>query len=181
MPQQTESLVTIGEIAAAARHLAKDPFGFSERCRHWAKLGLLQAVEQVGEGAGRHALFPGTEAYMAAVVAALAETGLHPAGSRPVADAQSLARHALATWLGERAKGHPQAVRLAISFYAGGRFDIALLRGAETPKRTAVEAKALKARGFNPTARPMTVITLDLGLLFESVFEVRRGGDGRRP
>ncbi|MGB7976860.1 MAG: hypothetical protein WCF81_21490, partial [Roseiarcus sp.] len=47
----------------------------------------LQAVEQVGEGAGRHALFPATEAYMAAVVAALAETGLHPAGSRPVADA----------------------------------------------------------------------------------------------
>jgi hypothetical protein len=175
MPEQTESLVTIGEIAAAARHLAKDPFAFTERARHWARLGLLQAVEQVGEGAGRHALFPATEAYMAAVVAALAETGLHPAGSRPVADAQSVARHALARWLAERAKGRPQqAMRLAISFYPGGRWDIAVLRGAEKPKRTAEEAASLKARGFDPAAPAMTVITVNLGVLFESVFEAKR-------
>ena len=180
MPGSSEKLVTIGEIAAATRHLVKDPFAFNERARHWARIGLLQAVEQVGEGAGRHALFPATEAYMAAVVAALAETGLHPAGSRPVADAQSVSRHALTTWLGERAKGQPQGVRLAISFYTGGRWDIAVLRGSETPKRTAVEAKALKARGFDPTAPAMTVITVDLGVLFESVLEARRGGDGRR-
>ena len=99
---------------------------------------------------------------------------------RPVADAQSVSRHALTTWLGERAKGQPQGVRLAISFYTGGRWDIAVLRGSETPKRTAVEAKALKARGFDPTAPAMTVITVDLGVLFESVLEARRGGDGRR-
>jgi hypothetical protein len=174
MPESSDTLVTIGEIAAATRHLVKDPFAFTERARHWARIGLLQAVEQVGEGAGRHALFPATEAYMAAVVAALAETGLHPAGSRPVADAQATARNALATWLAERAKGRPQAMRLAISFYTGGRWDITVLRGAETPKRTAVKAKALKSRDFDPMAPAMTVITVNLGVLFESLFEAKR-------
>jgi hypothetical protein len=172
MPEPAESLLTIGEIAAAARHLAKDPFAFSERCRHWARLGLLQAVKQVGEGAGRHALFPETETYMAAVVTALAETGLHPAGSRPVGDAQSVARQALTTWLAEKAKRRrPQAMRLEISFYPGGGRDIAVLRGRQKPTRTGEKAAALKAREFDPTARPITVITLNLDSLFTSVLE----------
>jgi hypothetical protein len=171
MPEPSEKLVTIGEIAAAARHLVKDPFAFTERARHWAKLGLLQAVEQVGEGAGRHALFPATEDYIAAVVAALAETGLHPAGSRPVADAQSQARHALATWLGERAKGRPQSMRLEINVYPGGGYDIEVVRSAGRKKLTAEQAASLKARGVDPARRPMTTITVDLGLLFASVAE----------
>jgi hypothetical protein len=181
MPEPSESLVTIGEIAAAARHLAKDPYAFAERCRHWARLGLLQAVKQVGEGAGRHALFPRTESYMAAVVTALAETGLQPAGSRPVADAQSVARHALETWLGERAKGRPKPMLLVIDFFPGGGWQIEVHRGARQ-KRTAEEAASLKARGFDPTAPAMTMITLNLGLLFASVFEAAKanGGEGSK-
>jgi hypothetical protein len=174
MPEPSEKLVTIGEIAAAARHLVKDPFAFTERARHWARIGLLRAVEQVGEGGGRHALFPATEAYMAAVVAALAETGLHPAGSQPVATAQGQARHALATWLAERAKGQPQAVRLEVSFYPGGGYDIEVVPSAGRKKQTAEEAASLKARGVDPARRPMTTIAVDLGLLFESVFEAKR-------
>jgi hypothetical protein len=115
MPQPPETLLTIGEVAGRARHLARDPYAFVDRCRHWAKLGLLVAVENVGEGTGRHALFPQSEAYMAAVVNAFAEAGLQPAGSRPVADAHSFARAALAEWLRK-----PRPMSLEITFYGGG-------------------------------------------------------------
>jgi hypothetical protein len=171
MPEP-ESLLTIGDVAARARHLAKEPFAFTERCRHWAKIGLLVAVENAGAGAGKHALFRASEAYMAAVVNAFAESGLQPAGSRPVADAQGRARVGLATWLQERAKGRPRAMRLEIRFYPGGRSAMSdLLRGQEKWKWTPEDAALLKAKRFDPTSPPMTVITLDLGLLFASVFE----------
>ena len=170
MPEPSESLVTIGEIAAAARHLAKDPYTFAERCRHWARLGLLQAVEQVGEGSGRHALYRRTESYMAAVVTALAETGLQPAGSRAVADAQSVARLALADWLGQRAKGRPKPMLLAIYFFPRGGWGIEVHQGARR-KWTAEEAASLKARGSAATGPAMTTITVNLGELFASVFE----------
>jgi hypothetical protein len=170
MPESSD-LLTIGEIAARARHLAKDPFAFAERCRHWSRLGLLVAVENVGEGAGRHALFRESEAFMAAAVNAFAEAGLPPAGSQLVADAQSHARHALATWLAERAKGRPQAVQLQINVYPGGGSDIELAPSAGRKKQTAEQAASLKARGVDPARRPMTTITVDLGLLFASVAE----------
>jgi hypothetical protein len=165
MPESSD-LLTIGEIAARARHLAKDPFAFAERCRHWSRLGLLVAVENVGEGAGRHALFRESEAFMAAAVNAFAEAGLPPAGSQLVADAQSHARHALADWL-----GRPQSMRLEINVYPGGGSDIEVVRSAGQKKLTAEQAASLKARGVDPARRPMTTITLDLGLLFASVAE----------
>jgi hypothetical protein len=169
MPEP-ESLLTIGEVAARARHLAKDPFAFTERCRHWAKLGLLQAVDRVGEGAGRHALFPDTEACMAAVLCALAEAGLQPAGSRAVADAQSVARHTLARWLRERVKGRPQQpLLLEISFYPRGGWSIEPVRRGVRKRLTAKQAASLKARGVDPTRRAMTTITVNLGELFASV------------
>ncbi len=182
---KSESLLTIGEIAACARHLAKDPFGFSERCRHWAKLGLLQATDRVGEGAGRHALFSHFEAYMAAVICALAEAGLQPAASRPVADAQSIARHALATWLGERAEGRPQPVLLLeINFYRGGGEDIDVRRGRaawQKPKQSAAQIARLKARGIDPArfdpARAMTTVRVNLS---ELVRKRLRGVEGEQ-
>ena len=183
MPEP-KSLLTIGEIAARARHLAKDPFAFGERARHWAKLGLLKAADRVGEGAGRHALFRETEAYMAAVVNALAETGLHPAGSRPVADAQTFARFELEKWLPERAKGRRQPIVLEINFYRGGG-GINVLRGRavwQKPKQPASEIARLKARGVDPArfdpARALTTIRVNLGELFESVFEASGEGGG---
>jgi len=176
MPKPESRLLTIGEVAARARHLAKDPFGFTERCRHWAKLGLLVAVENAGEGAGKHALFPQTETFMAAVANAFAESGLQPAASRPVADAQSFARRALADWLAERAKGGPKAMRLEIRFYPGGRS--AIVPPRQKWRWTAEEVALLKAKGFDPTAPAMTTITLNLGLLFESVFEAAKANSG---
>ncbi len=179
MPEPPETLLTIGEVAARARHLARDPYAFVDRCRHWAKLGLLVAVENVGEGTGRHALFRASEAFMAAVVNAFAESGLQPAGSRPVADAQSFARQALATWLQERSKGRPQPMLLEISFYPGGRNVIGVRRGArQKPKWTAKQAASLKARGFDPTAPAMTTITINLGELFASVSEAAKANSG---
>lgn len=170
MPEPQEALLTIGEIAARARHLAADPYAFAERCRHWARLGLLQAVKQVGEGSGRHALFSQTESYMAAVITALAETGLQPAASRPAADARSIARRALAHWLGGRAKGRPQAMVLEITFYAGGSWDMNVRDARQKPKRTAKRIVNLKARGFDSTTRlAMTAVTVNLGELFASV------------
>jgi hypothetical protein len=168
MPEQREALLTIGEVAARARHLARDPFAFTERARHWAKLGLLVAVDQVGEGTGRHALFPESEAFFAAVVNAFAEAGLQPAGSRPVADALSMARHALARWQREKAKGEPDPMFVEIRFYAGGRWDIGVHRGVW--KR--ISANASAAALIDPKARPMTSIKIDLGQLFASVSEV---------
>jgi hypothetical protein len=180
MIAEPENLLKISEVAARARHLAKDQFAFTERCRHWAKLGLLQAVKQVGEGAGRHALFPETEAYMAGVICALAESDLQPAASRPVAELQSRARRALADWLAERAKGRPQAMRLEIRFYPGGRWAMSEpLRGRKKWKLKPEDITFLKAKGFDPNAPPMTVNTLDLGFLFASVFEA--ANDDRRP
>lgn len=175
MIAEPESLLTIGEVAACARHLAKDPFAFTERCRHWAKLGLIVAAENAGEGPGKHALFRPSEAFMAAVANAFAECGLQPAASRPVADAQNLARHSLAGWLEEKAKGRPKAMRLEIRFYPGGRNAMDVLRGQQKWKWTAGEATRLKARGSDlATAPAMTEITVNLGELFESVFEAAR-------
>ena len=45
------------------------------------------------------------------------------------------------------------------------------LRGQEKWKWKPQDVTLLKAKGFDPTAPPMTVITLDLGSLFASVFE----------
>ena len=45
MTESPDNLLTIGEIAARARHLASDPYAFVERARHWAKIGLLCAVD----------------------------------------------------------------------------------------------------------------------------------------
>jgi hypothetical protein len=168
MPESTERLITIGEIAAGARHLVRDPFAFNERCRHWARLGLLRAVKQVGKGAGRHALFPLTETYMAGVVAAFAEIGLHPAASRPLADAQSVARKALTTWLVEKGRkpSQPQAMRLEMSFFPGGDPHLVKLHGPIVE-----EALAPKANGLYPTGQPIITVTLNFDSLFESVFE----------
>lgn len=167
----SEPLFTIGEIAARARHLATDPYAFTERVRHWAKLGLLQAVERVGEGSGRHALFRGTEAYMAAVIAAFAEAGLQPAGSRAVADALgSYTRDHLARWLRDKERGRPpKSLLLEIIFYPGGGKTMEAVRNGVREKTTAKQAASRKARGFDPTKRPMTTITVDLGALWESV------------
>ena len=116
---------------------------------------------------------------MAAVLTAFAEAGLQPAGSRPVADAQNRARLFLADWLEERAKGRPQAMRLEIRFYPGGRWTMSEpLRGQEKWKWTAEELALLKAKGFDPTAPAMTTITLNLGLLFASVFEAAKATSG---
>jgi hypothetical protein len=169
--QDPERLLTIGEIAARARRLATDPYAFIDRCRHWAKSGLLQAAERVGEGAGRHALFRESEAYMAAVIAAFAEAGLPPAGSRAVADALgSYTRDHLARWLRDRERGRPpQSLMLEIIFYPGGGKTMEAVRNGVREKTTAKQAALRKARGFDPTKRPMTTITVDLGALWESV------------
>ena len=160
MPEHPETLLTIGEVAARVRHLARDPFAFTERARHWAKLGLLRATKQAGEGAGKHALFPESEAFVASVVNALAEAGLQPAGSRAVADAQNVSRHALAQWLRERAKGgKTKPLLMEIFFFAGGRTEIEVHHGAR---------KASKPG-------PPTSIRVDLEQLFESVAEAAKG------
>jgi hypothetical protein len=173
MPESPQTLLTIGQVAARARHLARDPFAFTERARHWAKLGLLVAAENVGEGTGRHALFPESEAYMAAVANAFAEAGLPPTASRPVADAQGMARRTLARWQGEKAKGPPEPRFIEIRFYPGGRWDIGVHRG-EWVEPDAAHRKALVKAGIDPKARPMTAIKVDLGQLFTSVFEATR-------
>ena len=160
-----EPLLTIGEIAARARHLASDPYAFTERARHWAKLGVLRAVDQVGQGSGKHALFPETEAFMAAVANAFAEAGLPPAASRPVADAQGMARQALARWQGEKAKGRPRPMFVEIRFYPGGRSALGVHRGRW-------EQNADYGDAAEP--RPMTSIKIDLGQLFTSVFEATK-------
>jgi hypothetical protein len=175
MPEP-ESLLTIGDVAARARHLAKDPFTFTERCRHWAKIGLLVAAENAGEGPGKHALFRASEAFIAAVMNAFAEARLQPAESRAVAER---ARLALVDWLEERAKGRPRAMRLEIRVYPGGRSAMDVLRGKEKWKWKPEEITWLRAKGLDPDAPAMTVITLDLGFLFESVFEA--ANDDRRP
>jgi hypothetical protein len=172
MPEP-ESLLTIGEVAARARHLAKDAFSFSERARHWAKLGLLVAVENVGEGAGKHALFRASEAYMAAVLNGLAKAGLQPAGSGAAVEC---ARFALAGWLEERAKGQPAAMRLEIRVYLSGHSAMEVLRGEEKWEWKPEEITMQKAKGPDLTNAPVeSVFTLDLGLLFESVFEAAKG------
>jgi hypothetical protein len=171
MPELPENLLTIGEISARARHLARDPFAFTERARHWAKLGLLVAADNVGEGTGRHALFPESEAYMAAVANAFAEAGLQPAASRAVADAQGMARQALARWQGEKARGRPRPMFVEIRFYPGGRWAIGVHRGK------------WEQNAAEPKARPMTTISVDLGELFTSVFEAAktsRESEGQR-
>jgi hypothetical protein len=162
MPEPSESLLTIGEVAARARHLAKDPYVFVDRCRHLAKLGFLKAAEKVGEGPGRHALFPRSESYVAAALCAFAEAGLHPSASRPIADAaQFFVRDGLALWLRK-----PQPMLLEIKFYPGGRQIIA---ASWAKKRSAKDIASLKARGIDETAPAMTTITVNLGELFASV------------
>lgn len=157
MTESPENLVTIGEIAARARHLASDPYAFVERARHWAKIGLLCAVDKVGQGTGRHALFPASEAYMAALVNAFAEAGIPPAGSRAVADVQGTIRNStLPRWLRAKTKS---PLFVEIRFYPAGRSAIGVHYGKW--ERSAAE----------PKAQPMTKIIIDLGVLFESVAE----------
>ena len=166
-----EPLLTIGEVAARARHLASDPYAFTERARHWAKLGVLRAADQVGQGSGKHALFSETEAFMAAVANAFAEAGLPPAASRPVADAQGMARQALARWQGEKARGRPRPMFVEIRFYPGGRWAIGVHRGK------------WEQNAAEPKASPMTTISVDLGELFTGVFEAAktsRESEGQR-
>jgi hypothetical protein len=165
MPEEPP-LLTIGEVAARARHLAKDPFVFVDRCRHFAKLGFLKAAEKVGQGPGRHALFPQSESYIAAVLCGFAEAGLQPSGSRPIADAQNFVREGLARWLGK-----PQPMVLEIKFYPGGKWQIV---PSWARKRTAKEIASLKARGFDLTAPAITTIAVNLGELFASVSEAAK-------
>lgn len=162
MPEKP--LLTIGEIAACARALASDPYSLTERARHWAKIGLLKPAAQVGEGSGRHALFPESEAYMVAVICALADAGLQPAGSRVVADVQNAARFTLAKWL-----RRPGPCFVEIFFYPGGKTLTEVHDG--TPK-----AKHPNAQGKE---RARISIKLDLDLLFSGVSEAlaaRAGG-----
>jgi hypothetical protein len=180
MPKSPETLLTIGEVAARARHLARDPFAFTERARHWAKLGLLVAAGNVGEGTGRHALFPETEAYMAAVANAFADAGLPPTASRPVADAQGGARTALAEWQDEKAKGRrPQRKVVEIRFFPGGHWWTQIHDGKWVEPKNVKERIALAEAGIDPNARPMTTITVDLGELFASVRQVIEKGADR--
>ena len=105
---------------------------------------------------------------MAAVVNAFAEAGLQPAGSRPVADAQGMARAELATWLQEKTKGRPRPMLLEINFYPGGRWGLEVRRGARK-RIDDREAAVLQARGIDPKVPAMTTITVNLGELFASV------------
>jgi hypothetical protein len=164
-------LLTIGEIAALVRHLAADPFAVVDRARHWAKIGLLHAVENVGEGGGKHQRFLETEAYMAAVVLALAEAGFQPAGSRAVADAQSFARTTLANWL---CNGRPQPKLLRVRSFPRGRGLIEVFPPDLADEISEEELTGMQERTAalaREWGAPMTTIEVDLGFLFASVFE----------
>jgi DNA-binding transcriptional MerR regulator len=147
-------LMTIGEVAARIRHLARDPFVLTERLRHWGKLGLLVTADRHSEGTGRHKLYDEDAVGAAAVLNAFADAGIEPGRHRWLADAQSIARIELAKWKRARAKGR-KPLFLEVSFVPPGRTEIEVHSGSARPS----------------AAPPLLSVRINLGLLFESVSE----------
>jgi hypothetical protein len=172
--------MTIGEVAARVRHLAADPFALTERCRHWAKLGLLVSTDRHAEGTGRHKLYDERAVYDAALLIILADAGVEPgryppeAGFKPkrlrikeetrwLADVQHWARQELRAW---RAKDQTLPVYLEVFFIPGGKYYVDTHRGTPAPSQEIAKRSGLD----DPAeARAAFSIRFDLALLFESV------------
>jgi len=157
--------LTIGEVVAAISHLARDPAGLLERARHWGRLGLLTATDRVHAGVGRHALYPKSAIIDAALICTLAETGLPIASQRWMAEAQTQTRQAFAEWQSKQARGR---MYLEVFFIPGGKYYIDLHRGRPTSLKQVASRSAVKP----DEARAILSIRVDLGMLFESIFEI---------
>jgi DNA-binding transcriptional MerR regulator len=183
VPKPHPTLMTIGEVAARVRHLAVDPFALTERCRHWAKLGLLVSADPHTEGTGKHKLYDQRAIYDAALLTALADAGVEPgrvveADFKPsrrlqiteemrwLLDAQYWAKQALIQWKQERARGQNEPLYLEVFLIPPGKHYVDIHRGTPMPP----EEIAKRSRLDDPTkARAAFSIRFDLGMLFESV------------
>jgi hypothetical protein len=186
MPKRRKpTLMTIGEVAARVRHLATDPFALTERCRHWAKLGLLVSAARHAEGTGKHKLYDQQAIYDAALLIVLADAGVDPGrhvaevGFKPgrhstqitedarwLLDAQHWAKQARYQWAQEQAKGQNKPLYLEVFFVPPGKRYGDIHHG--TP--TSLEDIAKRSKVDDPArVRPAFSIRIDLGMLFESV------------
>ena len=192
MPKRPKpGLMTIGEIAARIRHLAADPFALTERCRHWAKLGLLASAARHAEGTGKHKLYDQQAIYDAALLTILADAGVvdpgrHVAeagfkpgrhstqiteGARWLLDAQYWAKQARIEWAQKRAKGQNEPLYLEVFFVPPGKRYGDIHHGVPT----SLEDIAKRSKVDDPVkVRPAFSIRFDLGMLFESVSAMTR-------
>jgi hypothetical protein len=177
------ALLTIGEVAARIRHLAADPFALAERCRHWAKLGLLASAARHAEGTGKHKLYDPQVIYDAALLIILADAGIEPgryvveANFKPdheerivggelqwLRNALHWARQArMFEWKKSRARGEP--LYLEVFLAPRGKHYGEVHNGTPTP----IEEIAKRSKVNPAEARPAFSIKFDLGMLFESV------------
>jgi hypothetical protein len=180
VPGTKTALMTIGEVAARVRHLAADPFAVTERCRHWAKLGLLVSADRHAEGTGRHKLYDERAVYDAAVLIILADVGVGPGrhqlepGFKPkslqikeetrwVADVQHWARQALRNW---SAEDQTRPVYLEVFFIPGGKYYVEIHHGTPKPSQEIAKRSGLD----DPAeARAASSFRFDLAWIFESV------------
>jgi hypothetical protein len=177
--------MTIGEVAARIRHFAADPFALTERCRHWAKLGLLVSAGRHAEGTGKHKLYDRRAIYDAALLIILADAGIEPgrhvaeadfkpsrhstqitADMRWLLDAQYWAKQALIQWKQERTGGQNEPLYLEVFFVPPGKRYVDIHRGTPTP----LEEIAKRSKVDDPArVQPAFSIRFDLATLFESV------------
>ena len=184
--------MTIGEVAARVRHLADDPFALTERCRHWAKLGLLESADRHAEGTGRHKLYDEHAVYDAALLTALAEAGFEPGRHavetdfkpgrrlqirkemRWLRDARYFARQArLVEW--KQARAQNKRLYLEVFLIPPDKYYIDIHNGTPTP----IEEIAKRSKVDDPAkARATLSIKFDLGMLFESVSKSAKAEEG---
>lgn len=109
--------LTVGQIVEQLGAVAPDSApAMGERIRHWTREGLLVPVDQHHAGTGRHRRYSSDTSYETAVLAALANAGLHLV-SRPYIQATlSHARAVLQKWRQAISAGHkPPLFFLVIS------------------------------------------------------------------
>jgi len=154
----SEPLLSIGDIAYLVRGLAKEPLKLVEACRHLAKTKVLVPVERVGEGTGRHALYPPDDAFIAGVAIVLGNASMHVGNSRWLADAISIARLALPGW--KRAKG-PRV--LEIVFVPPTRNATIVHDGTQADRRAQLAKVKVRADDV------MLSVPIELSKIFEHV------------
>jgi hypothetical protein len=178
--------MTIGEVAARVRHLAADPFNVAERCRHWAKLGLLSPAGRQSAGTGNHKQYRPTAVFDAAILVVLTAAGIEPGRhvggmkhdegqltgeTRWLRDALFWAAQARIEWMQDQAAGRNEPLYLEIFFVPPGKRYGDVHRGTPTP----FEEIAKRSQLDTPAkARPAVSIRIDLGMIFENILVAAR-------